>query len=175
MLRAILVTFALLTPNFVAAQEEQSEAPMTVERVAEILLALDPDTTTDGRNFQLTIEDLPIVVITDTVQDRIRAMIPVRSASGIGAAELQRLMQANFDTTLDARYAVADGRLWSVFIHPLRALEKDQLISGIGQTVNLVVTYGSLYTSGVGQFGPGDSQELHRQLIQRLQDLGEAL
>ncbi len=31
-------------------------------------------------------------------------------------------MQANFDTALDARYAIAKGALWSTFIHPLSDL-----------------------------------------------------
>ncbi|MEM7524503.1 MAG: hypothetical protein AAF360_12240, partial [Pseudomonadota bacterium] len=88
---------------------------------------------------------------------------------------LLRLMQANFDTALDARYAVAQGRLWSVYIHPLSALGKDEFISGLGQTVNLARTYGSLYTGGALTFGGGDSNDIHRALIDDLLKKGEAI
>jgi len=39
-------------------------------------------------------------------------------------------MQANFDSALDARYAIAKGKLWSAFIHPLSELNEEQFFSG---------------------------------------------
>ena len=100
-------------------------------------------------------------------------MTAIRSAGNIPAEELMRVMQANFDAALDARYAVAQGRLWSVFIHPLGDLNKDEFLSGLGQVVNLALTYGSSYTSGALTFGGGDSNELHRALIDKLLKKGE--
>jgi hypothetical protein len=86
-----------------------------------------------------------------------------------------RLMQANFDSALDARYAVANGRLWGVFIHPLSPLEKNQFLSGLVQTVTVARTYGTGYTSGGAVFGGGDSNEIYRKLFEELQKKGEAL
>ncbi len=156
-------------------QAETSEAPMTLQRLGEIVTALDPDSKTNGFQFQLTIEDVPILIITDFRADRMRAMVPIRAATDMTDEELMRVMQANFDTALDARYAVAQGRLWGVFIHPLSPLEKDQLISGLGQAVNLAKTYGGLYTGGAMSFGGGDSVPLQRQLIDRLLKRGEEI
>ena len=51
-------------------------------------------------------------MIADPRADRMRAMVPIRSADALEQDELLRLMQANFDSALDARYAVAQGRLW---------------------------------------------------------------
>ena len=70
---------------------------------------------------------------------------------------------------------MANGRLWGIFIHPFRELERDQLISGLAQTVNVAKTYGSLYSSGAGQFGSGDSGDLQRELIERLLEQGEEI
>ena len=148
---------------------------MTLQRLGEIVAALDPESRTNGRQFQLNIEDVPILIITDPVADRMRAMVPIRAASDMTDKEMLRVMQANFDTALDARYAVAQGRLWGVFIHPLSPLEKDQFISGLGQAVNLAKTYGSLYTGGAMSFGGGDSVPLQRQLIDRLLERGEEI
>ena len=81
-------------------------------------------------------------------------------------------MQANFDAALDARYAIARGQLWAVFIHPLSPLKRDQLISGIGQTVNIALTYGSTYSGGATSFGGGDSGSLLLEdLLKRGQEL----
>lgn len=62
-------------------------------------------------------------------------------------------MEANFHSALDARYAVSDGVLYSAFIHPLASLTERDLISGIGQTRQLALTFGRKYSSGALHFG----------------------
>jgi hypothetical protein len=128
-----------------------------------------------GNRIELSVADIPVLVIADPNADRMRAMVPIRSAAGLEPDELMRLMQANFDTALDARYAVAQGRLWGVFIHPLSPLEREQLISGIVQTVNVARTYGSAYSGGGGHFGGGDSRGLYLELLEELLNRGQEL
>lgn len=154
---AVLTVFAA---GVVAADE-----PMTLERMGEVVTALDAEAVAEGPVFQLTVEDVPVLIVTDASADRMRAMTAIRSTDGLDPGEIARMMQANFDTALDARYAIAQGRLWSVFIHPLAALEKDELIAGIGQVVNLALTYGSTYSSGLLSFGGGDSNEINRRAL----------
>lgn len=173
MLRALILAATLAASPLVAQQAETAEPHMTMARMAEIVLALDENARPSGNGFEFTIDDVPVLIITDVAANRMRAMVPIASAEGMTPEELRRAMQANFDSALDARYAVARGRLWGVFIHPLRELERDQLISGIAQTVNVAQTYGGLYTSGAAQFGAGDSSGLQAQLLQRLLDKGE--
>lgn len=151
----------------------RAEDAMTVPRLEEIVRAVDPEADVTPGAMALTIEDIPVIVVHDASNDRMRAMTAIRSASGIPAEELMRIMQANFDAALDARYAIAQGRLWSVFIHPLGDLRKDEFLSGLGQVVNLALTYGSTYTSGALTFGGGDSNGLHRALIDKLLKKGE--
>ena len=151
------------------------EGPMTIDRMAEIIFGLDPDAQSAGTSFQMTVDDIPILIVTDPGADRMRAMIPIRSADAMTPEDLMRVMQANFDTALDARYAIAQGRLWSTFIHPLAALNKNQFISGLGQTVNLAQTYGTLFTGGAMSFGGGDSAPLQRELIENLLERGEEI
>ncbi len=156
-----------------AAQE--AEPPMTYERLGKIIFALDPKAEPYGPGFQMTVSDVPVLIITDSNADRMRAMVRIRSAQELTAEDLHRMMQANFDTTLDARYAIANGTLWAAFVHPLSPLEKDQLISGLAQTVNIAKTYGTLYSGGAQQFGGGDSNDLQRQLIEDLLKKGEEI
>lgn len=170
MIRALtFAAFVLASP--LTAQE--AEPHMTFERVGEIVQALDADANFTGNGYEFSIDDVPVLIIADVQANRMRAMVPISSVDGMTPEEMERVMQANFDSALDARYAIARGKLWGVFIHPLRELEKDQLISGIAQTVNVAQTYGTLFSSGAAQFGAGDSNGLQAQLLQRLLDQGQ--
>ena len=154
---------------------ETVEPAMTLERMTQILTALDSELLRNGPSFQLTLADIPVLVITDPQADRMRAMVPIRAAEGLEPEELMRLMQANFDTALDARYAVAQGRLWGVLIHPPSPLQKDQLLSAFIQTINVARTYGQTYSGGALSFGGGDSNDIYRELLKELQELGEEI
>jgi hypothetical protein len=114
-----------------------------------------------------------VLIVTDETADRMRAITPVAKSDEVSTEDMQRILQANFDTALDARYALAKDILWSAFIHPLTPLEKDQLISGLGQVVNLAQSYGTLYSGGALQYGGGDSGALQRALIDDLLKKGE--
>jgi hypothetical protein len=81
-------------------------------------------------------------LITDQNVDRMRIVIPIRKSSDMDHGNLARLLQANFDSTLDARYAIAKGMLWSTYIHSLSELTEKEFLSGLGQAVNIVTSYG---------------------------------
>ncbi len=111
MRRAIAAVVVSLWAGMAAAQDAAPEPAMDFARMVQIAGALDPEATVQGNAIQLTIDDVPVLIITDVSADRMRALVPIRSAAGIEPDEMRRLMQANFDSALDARYAVANGRL----------------------------------------------------------------
>ena len=104
-----------------------------------------------------------------------RAMVPIRSADGLSTQELERVLQANFDSALDARYAIAQGKLWSVFIHPLSPLERDQFLSGLAQTITVARTYGQSYSGRATFFVNGDSSGIYDELLKELLKQGHEL
>jgi hypothetical protein len=167
MFHAFALIFALATPVFA------QDAAMTPERLVDIILALDPDAAINANGIELTIEDIPVLVVTAPGADRMRAMVPIASVDDVTPEEMNRMMQANFDTALDARYAVAQGRVWGVFIHPLGALERAEFLSGLAQTVNLARTYGTLYSGGAQVFGGGDSNGIYDELFGDLLNRGQ--
>ncbi len=194
MTRLIMALVLVLTPLGAFAQDETQpeattpeatapetttpeayEAPMNLETLEAIIMALDPETQSNGFAWQMTIAETVVIVITDANADRMRAMAFIREAEGITPEEMARMMQANFDSALDARYAIAQGGLWAAFIHPLSPLEKDEFISGLGQVVNLTTSYGTLYSGGALQFGGGDSGAIQRKLIDDLLEKGEEI
>lgn len=165
-----IATAAVAMPAVLADDDKQNAAPaMTNKGLETLIRRLDKDTKGRPGFWQFTVEQRPLLVITDEKADRMRIMTPVIDTADLDHGVLTRLMQANFDTALDARYAIAQGKLWSVFIHPLGALTEDEFIAGIGQVVNLAATYGTSYSSGLLIFRGGDSDELRsRELIDRL-------
>ncbi|WP_296420375.1 hypothetical protein [Pseudooctadecabacter sp.] len=169
MLRAALLSCSLCFALPAFAQE----GPMTAQRIAEIVLDIDPDAQLAPGGIELTLEDIPVLIVMSPGADRMRAMVPIASVEDVSAEEMARMMQANFDTALDARYAVAQGRVWGVFIHPLAPLEREQFLSGLVQTVNLARTYGTLYSGGANVFNGGDSAEIFQDLFEDLLDRGQ--
>lgn len=152
------------------------EGTMTLEKMGKILRRLDDKAARMKNGWRLTIEETPVVVVTDQKHGRMRILVAVRKAADVSDDELKRLMQANFDTALDARYAIAHGIVWATYIHPLRELHDRQFITAIGQTVNLSKTYGTSFSSGALSFGGGDSNDiLRRQLIEQLLKKGQAI
>ena len=154
------------------------EGIMTTKRMGEIIKRLDPKAkaAANASAWQFHIEEVPVVVVTDAGNYRMRIMIALKMADTMSAEELLRLSQANFDTALDARYAVAKGLLWATFIHPLSELHDKQFIAGIGQTVNAAKSYGTTYSSGLLSFGGGDSRGIiQRDLIDKLIKKGQEI
>ncbi|WP_324751560.1 hypothetical protein [Roseovarius sp. Pro17] len=146
---------------------------MSIDRLGQILHALDPQAVRQGHGWRLRIGAQVVLVVADTDAGRLRAMVPVRITAGLDADDLARMLQANFDSALDGRYAIAQGLVWSVFVHPLEGLDKAHLISGLAQVVTLARSYGTDYSSGELRFGGGDGPASGGALIEELLRRGE--
>ncbi|TCK18417.1 hypothetical protein DFR30_1695 [Thiogranum longum] len=170
----LLMSFPVFTAS--AEDDPPTELPansMNNERLAGIIKRLDDKAEGRPGFWQLRIEGHEVSVITDEKADRMRIIVPVVRVESLADGELVRLMQSNFDSALDARYAIAKGILWSAFIHPLSSLTDHEFISGLGQAVNLTITYGKSYSSGALIFRGGDSTGLERrELIDELLERG---
>jgi len=94
-----------------------------------------------------------VIILTDQTHDRMRCMTPVASLEEAPEALLRTLLEANFDRALDARYALHEGALWSVFLHPLASLHPADLESGLRQVVTLADNTGTSFASGGLVFG----------------------
>lgn len=143
--------------------------PMTNARLDALIRRIDKNTKGQPGVWEFMVEGRKLLVITDEKADRMRIMTPVAATDTLDEPTLYRLMQANFDTALDARYAIARETVWSVFLHPLQLLSVKEFLVGLGQVVNLAETYGSSYSSGLLVFRGGDSSEMQRRgVIDRL-------
>lgn len=148
------------------------DQPMTAARLGELILKVDPNAELNGSSWVLQVTDLEVIVVYDIDADRMRILIPIGGTDEMQKDELLRLLQANFDSALDARYAIAQDTLWGTYIHPLSELSDEEFLVGLAQTANVVTSYGTSYSSGMFIFGGGDSADIERQrLIEELKNI----
>ena len=93
-----------------------------------------------------------LMIVYDENADRMRIISPIADLKDISTEQLKLALEANFHTNLDSRYAISDGIVWSVFIHPLSDLSEELFISAINQTYNATMTFGNEYSSGYMSF-----------------------
>ena len=161
----LIATLALVHCSYAQDEETDSYRPMTVERMAELIQRIDEEAVQDGNTWLFHVGTLETILVYDEGADRMRVMIPINEADALPPEELERLLQANFDSALDARYAIANGLLWGVFIHPLSSLTDEDFLLGIGQTANVVTSFGTSYSSGMFIYGGGDTESIEQQKL----------
>lgn len=155
-----------------ATPDDSSPSLMDNERLGVILERVDEDVEGNPGAWTLSYGEFTVYVVTDERADRMRIIVPVASAESLAKEQLYRLMQANFETALDARYSVAQGLVWSAFIHPLSPLSEELVMSGLAQAVALAATYGSSFSSGLfiyrgGDHGQDPGGDIYRDIIEK--------
>ena len=94
-----------------------------------------------------TYQKVKMMLISDKNHDRMRIITPIREYSLLTEKVKETIMEANFHSALDARYALRDGVIYSAFIHPLSPLSKAEIESALKQVATLAQTFGSTYSS----------------------------
>lgn len=159
--RLVLVILLLIPPalpGVALGADGERHQPMDNRRLDALIRQIDARIEGQPGFWSLAYEGLQTYIITDENADRMRIIVQIAPSDNLDPDALYRMMQANFDTSLDARYAIAKGVVWSAFIHPLSPLTDEQFRAGFAQAVTLAATYGTTYDSGGLVFGGGDSQ-----------------
>ncbi|MEN0065740.1 MAG: hypothetical protein AAGA48_26615 [Myxococcota bacterium] len=154
----------------------EAPAPVRMDNagIDAFLTRVFGDAATDMRQspnqWSFNIERFPVMIVTDEGADRMRIIIPITDTESLPQGFAERMLQANFDAVLDARYAIGQGTVWATFIHPLSPLTEAQLASGLAQTVTAAATFGTTFTSGALVFGGGDSSGIYEELLEKFKD-----
>lgn len=167
---AAFLLLPFLTGTAAAQEDVPKERLERLERLNTLIERIDPDAQRGptGTVWNFEVEDRSVTVVTDPRADRMRIITPIAPQSILTPALTTRLLQANFDTALDARYAIARDIVWGTFIHPLTALSDEEFLSGLGQTVNIATTFGTTFQSGAITYGGGDSAAELGELLKEL-------
>lgn len=151
-----------------APAEVSPEITAILEQMDQVIKALDAKAQRTGNSWQFTLQDRVMLVVTDTNAARMRIITPIALISDLPEDAMQRLMQANFDTALDARYAVAQNLVWGAFLHPLDTLTTRDFAAGILQTHSVGETFGTTFSSGAISYGGGDSNAIYEEQLKEL-------
>ena len=152
---------ALLFFLFMGTNELLSQN-MTNEKLEKIVRSMADSIQGSPGNWQFLVKDRMFICVTDQQNNRMRIMSPVIEQKKLAYTDMLKLMEANFHTALDVKYAIAHDLLWSVYIHPLRELSDDQLVDAIQQVYVAAMTYGSTYSSSSLSF-PDRNKEKRTQ------------
>ncbi|MCG6865541.1 MAG: hypothetical protein LJE58_08940 [Thiogranum sp.] len=112
-----LILAAVLSCCLGSSAAEQAEPPqasqaMNNQRLPALIEGVAKDVEGKPGYWRFTLHDFAASVITDENADRMRIIVPVAEVKDLDESLLLRLMQANFDLALDARYSIANGILW---------------------------------------------------------------
>lgn len=124
-----------------------AQTAMTNERLEEILRREASNIEGEGGSWILFYEGRLLMVLTDGANNRLRAFTPITDERQLLPSDLQKMLAANFQSALDAKYALYDGFVVSVFTHPFAELTEGQLLDALRQIVRLADTFGSSFSS----------------------------
>ncbi len=150
-MRSAIFLLVFLLGNCLLLQAQD----MNLEKMDEIFRAEVDEVEGENGVWTLLYGDLPVFVITDVTANRMRIFTPIIEQTELEEGQLETMLQANFHSALDAKYALYEGFVVSLFTHPLKELHKDQLIDATRQVVILAKTFGTTYTSTDMIFGGG--------------------
>ena len=107
--------------------------------------------------LEFTHDGVKMTCISDIEYSRMRIVTPIIRVEELTPEQVAHILEANFHTALDARYATSQGVLYATFIHPLAPLTEAELASAVRQVATLARTFGSSYTSGALSYGGGEA------------------
>lgn len=154
---------ALLTlfPAALAAQEV-----MNNNRLEKILRQEADKMEGQSGSWMLYYGERILLAFTDEPNNRMRIFTPIVDEEKLTPAQMALMLKANFHSALDAKYAVYEGFVVSVFTHPLAELSEEQIADALRQVVRLADTFGESYSSTDLKFGIEPEKETGKRINQ---------
>lgn len=102
----------------------------------------------DPGYWQFKYQQVWMLTVTDENNNRMRIITPIAKVEELTEEYFVQALEANFHSVLDAKYAISDGIVWSVFLHPLKELTEEQVESAIKQVYYSSLTFGTTFSGG---------------------------
>ena len=107
-----------------------------------------------------------LFVLFDETTERLRIFTPVINTNDLENGQLETMMEANFKSSLDARYALYEGFVVALYTHPTKEITARHLQKGLQQVTRLHNTFGTTYTSGERELPRRERRE-NKKVIDR--------
>ena len=135
--RKTILLFFLFISLLTATQAQERELWMDYERMQVILDKHIDEVKGETGNWELRHHEQVLFVMCDSTNNRMRIFTPIIEEAHLKKGELEAMLNANFHSALDAKYSLYEGFVLSVYTHPLKELTEAQLLSAMGQVINL--------------------------------------
>lgn len=126
---------------------------MTIRSLQTILEETVQNLKGNNDQWRFTFAGVEMALLTNVAHDRLRIVSPILPETEVTDLQRTQMLEANFHTTLDARYATSQGVVYAAYIHPLSPLKRTEVHSALRQVAELVKTFGTTYSSGSLSFG----------------------
>ena len=148
--KLLLFCFIIGFPLFTLTANAQK---MDNKKIAKLLGGVADSINGQTGYWQFKYFDRYFLLITDEKNNRMRIMSPIVNEEDLDEIYFKKALEANYHSALDVKYALAEKIMWSVFIHPLKELNDDQLLDAISQVYAAAATFGYSYSSTNLVFG----------------------
>ncbi len=145
---AVILIFLVTGISIAEAQDASRANFMTQARLQNIIVETGTDVLIAENIVRFTFGGRELMCISDQQSDRMRLVSPIAELAEVEVEQLLTALAANFHTVLDARYAISDGMVYAVYIHPLSPLSEVEVLSAIAQVARASETFGEEYSSG---------------------------
>ncbi len=150
------------------------EIGLSVDTIEEFLAASDYENrATRPGVWRISVDGVLVLLVAE--EGRVRILAPIfalnqlDTAPAVQHALMVRLLQSNFERSVDARYSLFDGIVFATVTHPRPSLKTGDLDSFLKQVVNLhkntFRTGGRAYSSSTPE---ADSVEIDPRLDETL-------
>ncbi len=150
-----LLYSTILLLVFAAGAQAQK---MNNKKLDKIVRTVADSVMRENNTWQFKFRQGLMFIITDENNNRMRVIMPITEEEKLSKQDMQKCLEANFHTALDVKYALSNGFLWSIFVHPLKQLNENQLVDAIQQVYYAAATYGDTYSS-TELFFPGGKEK----------------
>ena len=116
-------------------------------QLEKVILSMSDSLSGSPGQWRFKIGEMWLMCITDESFNRMRIITPIIEVNKMESGEMQKCMSANFHSALDVKYCIAEGLLWSAFIHPLKELTPHQIKDAIKQVYTASATFGTTFNS----------------------------
>jgi hypothetical protein len=93
-------------------------------------------TTPEPDSYQVDTPDYRLLIILSAQQSWVRMLVPIAPAQE-AMTFVEEFLAANFDATLETRYAINQGVLWGVWQHSVAGLTTEDFNTAIDRCIDL--------------------------------------
>jgi hypothetical protein len=90
----------------------------------------------DADSYQVETPEYRLLIILSAQQSWVRTLIPIAPAAD-AITFIEEFLSANFDDTLETRYALQQGALWAVWQHSVAGLTSEDFSMAIDRSIEL--------------------------------------